>query len=212
MDVHLLTGAVPNRRTQKRSGVEPWLSPPKYAKPVYQTRGFTVYQFEQKMFDGRRVTYEAVWRPPTVNIIATVGNKVIVTRERQPGIAGGGWYQGMPGGPANEGETPLEGAKRELLEETGYTSKDWTLLSTDPAWSRQRWAVCWYLARHCKKTSEPSTGPNEVVEVHLVDLDEFLKQTVEWAGNLISDFAAMRYDAKKRRAFARRAFGPGALG
>ncbi|MDE1822159.1 MAG: NUDIX domain-containing protein [Euryarchaeota archaeon] len=110
---------------------------------MFQGRVFSVYRWQLRLFDGRHVRNEAVWRPATVNVIVTVGNKVLMTPERQPGIAGGGWYQGMPGGRAREGETPLQGAKRELLEETGYASEDWTLLSIDPARPVTRWVVWW---------------------------------------------------------------------
>lgn len=36
----------------------------------------------------------------------------------------------LPAGVLEPNETPLEGAKRELFEETGYASEDWTLLTT----------------------------------------------------------------------------------
>jgi 8-oxo-dGTP pyrophosphatase MutT (NUDIX family) len=189
----------------KRAEIRAWTAPPKNAKLVYKGRVFSVYQWKQRLFDGRYVTYEAVWRPATVNIIATVGKKVLMTRERQPGISG--WYLGIPGGRADYGETPLQGAKRELLEETGCVSDDWELLSTDRAWPVARWAVCWYLARNCRKVAEQSTHPSEIVEVFSADLGQFLDGMVEIFGNVVCDFAEMKHDRRKRDAFARKAFG-----
>ena len=190
----------------KGPGIKPWRTPPKNAKLVYRGRVFSVYQWPQKMFDGRTVTYEAVWRPASVNIIATMEGKVLMTRERTPGVRG--WYLGIPGGRAQEGETALQGAKRELLEETGCVSRDWELLGTEPAWSVTRWESCWYLARNCKRVAEQSTVPNELVEVLSVDFDEFLRIGLRWMGwSILTDFARMGYDRRKRDAFARRAFG-----
>jgi ADP-ribose pyrophosphatase len=174
---------------------------------VFEGRVFSVYQWKQRLFDGRYTTYEAVWRPPTVNIIATTGKRFLMTRERQPGIAGP--YAGLPGGRANPGEGPLRAAKRELLEETGYASEDWSLIGSDRAWPVTRWKVYWYLARNCQKIASPSTGPNEKVEVVEVGLDQFLKRTVSMWGNLISDFAEMKHDRRKRSKFAKRALGSG---
>jgi len=189
----------------KGAAIKAWRAPPKNAKLVFKGRVFSVYQWKQKMFDGRYATYETVWRPASVNIIATVGRKVLMTRERQPGIAG--WYLGIPGGRAVEGETPLQGAKRELREETGYASEDWTLIGTDPAWPVTRWMTCWYLARNCRKVAPQSTSVNEKVEVFTVGLDEFLRKTVSMWGNILCDFAEMKYDRGKRGTFARMAFG-----
>jgi ADP-ribose pyrophosphatase len=188
----------------KGAAIKGWRAPPKNAQRVFKGRVFSVYQWKQRMFDGRYATYEAVWRPASVNIIATVGRKVLMTRERQPGTAG--WYLGIPGGRALEGETPLQGAKRELLEETGYASDDWTLVGTDRAWPVTRWVTNWYIARNCKRVAAPSTSVNERVEVFAVGLDQFLRKTVSMWGNILCDFAEMKYDRRKRDAFAKKAF------
>ncbi len=195
---------------QHKSQIRPWAKPPKNAKRVYKGRVYSVYQFPQKMYDGRVVTYETVWRPASVNIVATVGRKLLVTRERQPGIRG--WYWGLPGGRARYGETPLQGAKRELREETGCVSRDWKLLSTERAWSVTRWMSCWYLARNCRRVAAQSTHPNEIVKVVEVDLEEFLARTLSWTGSILTDFAEMTHDRRMRDTFAREVFGVPAAG
>ena len=57
---------------------------PKSAKCVFKGLFFQTYQWQQKQFDGTYATFEAVKRRPTVQIIATVGDKIILLKEEQP--------------------------------------------------------------------------------------------------------------------------------
>ena len=74
------------------------------------------------MFDGSVATFEQLKRPDTAIVIAiTPENKFIVLEEEQPNKPK---FLSIPGGRINEAEDPLVGAKRELLEETGFASED----------------------------------------------------------------------------------------
>ncbi|WP_417334762.1 NUDIX hydrolase [Halobacteriovorax marinus] len=70
------------------------------------------------------------------------------------------------GGVVESGEDTLVAAKRELLEETGHESEDWTHLgraSANPAFMNN---YCdYYLAKNCQKTSEQNLDPLEEIEV-----------------------------------------------
>ena len=60
----------------------------------------------------------------------------------------------LPAGVIEPGETPLEGAQRELFEETGYTSDDWTaLVSFAPEPARHTHTAHCFVARRAKRTS-----------------------------------------------------------
>jgi len=64
------------------------------------------------------------------------------------------------------GETPMESAKRELLEETGYGGGQWSSLGSvapNPAYHDNR--CHHFLARNVELTREPDPGDGEAIEV-----------------------------------------------
>lgn len=78
------------------------------------------------------------------------GAKVLL--ERQYRYAAGMRLWELPAGRIDPGETALEGAKRELLEETGYTAKQWKralFFYVSPGFLDESMQV--YLARGLKK-------------------------------------------------------------
>jgi len=82
----------------------------------------------------------------------------------------------VPGGVVDAGEEPLETARRELAEETGYTSDDWRLLAVlepNPAFQSN---LCYqFLAEGCERTREPSLDPGEDIGVELLGEAELLE-------------------------------------
>ena len=75
----------------------------------------------------------------------------------------------LPAGVLESSETPLEGARRELFEETGYTSDDWTTLATfAPEPARHTHQAHCFVARGARRTSPQSLDEAEdlVVETY----------------------------------------------
>ena len=147
----------------------------------------TEHVVTDRWIDFRRLTYEmpdGTLFEPFYNysrrsyvVIAatdTQGNYLCVRQYRQ-GI-GGVTTEFPAGGIENYGATdyektgreedPLEAARRELIEETGYTSDDWTHLLTIPsdATLGDNYAHL-YLARNCKKVQSQTLDETEFMNV-----------------------------------------------
>jgi len=145
---------------------------PKNAKKVFSGVIFDVYQWQQKMFDGSFQTFEMLDRVDTVQIIPITGKKIVLVNEEQPTLSK---KIGVIGGRLNKNERPIDGAKREMLEETGYSSDNLEKFDEWRPFHKINWTVHRYIARNAKKIAEPHLDPGERIEVKLVDFDEFIK-------------------------------------
>lgn len=150
---------------------------PNNAKKVFSGVIFDVYQWEQKMFNGSFETFEMLKRKHSIQVLAvTKDKKIIVLKEQHPHLKKS--FYGVIGGGQEDKETPLQTAKRELQEETGYTSKNWKLIHIERPSSKIDWPLYTYVAKNSKKTHEPKLDAGEKVEVMKVSFGEFMKYTI----------------------------------
>ncbi|MCR4328508.1 MAG: NUDIX hydrolase [Patescibacteria group bacterium] len=181
---------------------------PAHAKRVFKGEIFEVWQWEQKMFDGTTNTFERIWRYSTVEIFATVGDKIILEDQDQPDRKGS---VTVPSGRMDQGEDdPLVEAKRELLEETGYTSDDWTLFMTLGRDSKVIHEIHHFIARNCIKTSEQQLDSGEKIATRLISFDEFLELVDEprfWMSAEFKNYMLRaRFDPEKKEEFRKALF------
>ena len=80
---------------------------------------------------------------------------------------------GLPAGYIEENEEPIDAAKRELLEETGYVSD--YLIHMGAFYQDQGCSAAfnhYFLALNCKKVGEQKLDPSEYIKYVLVDNNE----------------------------------------
>ena len=142
------------------------------AKRVFKGVIFDVYQWEQDLFDGTTATYEALRRPDTAIVFPVMPDgKILLTKQQQ---AGSRPFIGGAGGRIEEGESALEGAKRELREETGYEADEWILWDAIQPVGKLDWAVYSFIAKKLRKAGDMDLDAGEKIELMPVTFDEFL--------------------------------------
>lgn len=173
---------------------------PSHAKKVFQGEIFDVYQWPQKMYDGETRIFEKAKRDDSAVIIPiTSDGKIIIANESQPGTKAS---IDLITGRIEEGETALAGAKRELLEETGYQAKKWILLEAFQPVGKIDWVVYCFIAKDCKKIAEQNLDGGEKINLIYVSFDEFVKIILQKkeTTNLKVKLLEAKLDPKKMQA------------
>lgn len=110
--------------------------------------------------------------PDWVNVIAlTEDGKFVMERQYRHGL--GKTCIEIPAGVMEVGESPLEAAKRELMEETGYGDGEWSELMTISGNSSttDNLSHC-FVARNVKKVSGQHLDSTEDLEIVLLDKED----------------------------------------
>ena len=132
------------------------------------------------MPDGRLVDpYYVLEYPDWINVLALdEAGRVILTRQYRHGI--GSTVLELPSGSVDPSEPPLETARRELLEETGYAFEQiiqTAVLSPNPGNHANR--VYSFLATGGKQISKPVFDESEEIETVLMSMEQFKKLLFE---------------------------------
>lgn len=88
---------------------------------VYRGKKFRLIVEERELPNGKRRKVEKVVHPGSAVILPLIDKEeILMIRQYRPVI--GEWLYELPAGTVDPGESPMETARRELEEETGYVS------------------------------------------------------------------------------------------
>lgn len=143
-------------------------------KEVYSTPFFSVK--EKKFSDtlGYEDDFYSFTFTDWVHVVPMLPDgRLIMIKQFRFGIEE--YMHEFPGGQVKKGYSPLDTAKMELMEETGYSSDDILELGfsyPNPATHENK---CWfYLARNCKLTGETDFDPAEEIELSYISKEDLI--------------------------------------
>ena len=93
---------------------------------VFKGKIFDIKHDEIELSNGARSFRDVILHPGGVVIVAQKGDKILLVKQYRYAISEA-IYE-LPAGKLEYGENPLDAAKRELREETGYIADNWTSL------------------------------------------------------------------------------------
>lgn len=158
---------------------------------------FAKRQFFVDPRDGSSHEYLFVGEPDSVGIVAlTKENEIILTRGFKQ--AADEILTEIPAGVIDKGESPLETARRELEEETGYGSRKIRQIGRFMRSTRSIpvWSHC-FLAVDCRKIKNPRTDNEEDLEILKKPFEDWVDQVkkgrVSDCLSVIATFLALDY-------------------
>lgn len=107
-----------------------------------------------------------------INVIAIAQNdQILLIKQYSHGIQSITFE--IPGGMAGPGESPIEAAKRELLEETGCISDEWICIGkVHPNPAIQNNSCFTYLANDIKKIQKPKLDSTENTDAFFFPMED----------------------------------------
>jgi ADP-ribose pyrophosphatase len=155
---------------------------PTGSETVYEGGFFTVATGRFRHEDGEEVTRDLVHHPGAVGIVVLDGDELWFVRQPREAIGSPDFLEIPAGKLDEEGESPLDTAKRELAEEIGKQAAEWEPLGafyTSPGFTDER--VHLFLATGIADVAErPAVDHNERIDIEvrpLADLDAILAET-----------------------------------
>lgn len=151
--------------------------------------------------DGRLIDDYFVWLEGDMVLVVPVTPVAKFVLVRQYKHASGQMMIEFPAGMVDPGESPEQAARRELVEETGYTGPSFSLLAAltnNP--TKAVGTVYVYLAENVEQTAQPRFDENEEIQTLLFDRPRLVTGMMTgevWvAGTIAAAFLALqRLDA-----------------
>ena len=176
--------------------IEPWKT--LKSELIFDHPWYKVRRDHVELPDGQQLDdyYVSVRHNVVLIFAVTEDEQVVLVRQYKHGI--GQILIEVPGGVIDDNEdVPLEAAKRELLEETGYTSDDVELLlevNDNP--TKDTNTTSFFLARNVRQVAAQHLDPTENIEVLTAPLAEIegmiLNGQIRVAGSVALCLLALR--------------------
>ena len=145
---------------------------------LFDGRLFSVHRERFRFDDGEEAEREIARHPGAVGIVAHDGERLYLVRQPREAVDDPALLELPAGKLDQEGEGPLETAKRELAEEIGKGARDWELLTrfySTPGFADEEVHV--YLATDLYDESAEAEENEriEIVTVGLAELDDAIR-------------------------------------
>lgn len=150
---------------------------PKDNKIIFESKLFRIYNYKQKLLNGKYTQFEIVKRQDNAQIllINKEKQKIILTKETQPQYTKK--LIGIPGGNVEWDEKPKDGAIRETFEETGIKVNKVKLFATDSINSQKLFRNFYLYLGWGNGNYNPQNSPGEKIEILELDFNNFIKAT-----------------------------------
>lgn len=152
------------------------------SETIFQGRAVRLERDRVRLPDGTESVREVVRHPGAVVIVGLLADQRVVMIRQHRYCVGEALLE-LPAGTLEAGEDPLDCARRELAEETGYQSDDWTAVTsfyTTPGFTDER--IHCFLARDLRPGAAGEADEDERIETVLMPLSA--AQTMARRGEL----------------------------
>lgn len=141
---------------------------------LHRGRTFGFYKENVTLENGVTIDLEIVRHPGAAAIVPLLNEEtVILLRQYRHALGRHIWE--IPAGTLSPSESAVECAKRELIEETGYSAGDWRKLgeiTPVPGYSDER--IHLFLAKNLSREQQ-NLDQDEVLDVHEMRIEEAMK-------------------------------------
>jgi ADP-ribose pyrophosphatase len=141
---------------------------------IHEGRVFKLIKENITLQNGVTINLEIIRHPGAAAIVPLFSNHtVILIKQYRHAIGDFIWE--IPAGTLSQSETPLQCAKRELIEETGFSADAWKELgriTPVPGYSDELIHI--FMATHLAPAKQ-KLDKDEILNVHKVKLDDAMK-------------------------------------
>ncbi|MFV9646268.1 MAG: NUDIX hydrolase [Desulfobacterales bacterium] len=172
------------------------------SEPVLVTPWITVHKNRYKIEGDEYIDdYYIVKRNDFALIVATYQEKLLLVKQYRP--ATNKDYLALPAGFLKEGESPIECAKRELLEETGFSAENSKLIGELHPLPGYIQSNAYIVTCNALPVDNSERDMLEISEVHLMSWADILNKIVLGKINEMQAVSAIllakEFDSSKRK-------------